>query len=152
MRGNSLCNLGGVNILNFINVGREGLEVDQRVEVASQEAGPEEETESDRGVVPETNPVRKPEKHPGAGQGGVTKPGLGADPEERTKSSRKVRPGNDRRRKRPKSPRMSLKTSPKVLKGTVLEPKAKAMPLRGTITQFQQSCKRDVLFLKDVHT
>jgi hypothetical protein len=82
----------------------------------------------------------------------VTKPGPEADLEERTKSSQKVCPEKDPRRKRPKSPRTSLKTSPKVLKGTVLELKAKKTPLRGTITQFQQSCKRDVLFLKDVHT
>lgn len=127
--------------------GREGPGVDRQVEVASQEAGQGEETESDRGVVLETNLVRKPEKLQGAGQGAVTKPGPEADPVARTKSSRKVCPKNVPRRKRPKSRQMSLKTGPKVLlKRKVLQLKAKAMPLRGTISKFKLSCKRVIFF------
>jgi hypothetical protein len=130
----------------FLFVGREGHGVDRLVGVASQEAGPEGEIESDQGVVLEKNPGRNPEKRPGVGQEAVTKPGPEADLEERTKSSRRVYPGNAPRRKRPKSPQMSLKTrtGPKVLKRMVLQLKAKATPLRGTIANFQQSCKRDV--------
>lgn len=126
--------------------GREGLGVGRLVEVASLEAGPEEEIESDRGVVLGKSPGRKPEKRPGAGQEAVTKPGPGADLEERTKSSPRVYPGNVPRRKRPKSPQTSLKTKMdlRVHKQMVLQLKAKATPLRGTKSKFQQSCKRDM--------
>lgn len=132
--------------ITYLNLGREGQGVDLQEGVASRGAGPEEETESDQGVVLVTNLDKRPEKRPGAGQGAETKLGPEADLEERTRSSRRACPENVPRTKRPKRPRTTLKTSPKVLKRTVLELKAKAKHPRGTITKFQLSCKRVSFF------